>query len=53
MDLFGVIWFGIFLILAFRNWYEVWFTPEKFHKRLARRRNSAKKLFWLFILESR
>ena len=45
MDLFGVVLFGVIFLFCLRSWYEVWVTPEKYHNRIAHRRNSAKNLF--------
>ena len=45
MDPVGIVVFGFVFILSLRFSYEVWFTPEKFQKRLNNRRNSAKNFF--------
>lgn len=45
MDLFGAVFFGVIFLFCLRDWYEVWVTPEKFHKKIAHRRDSAKNFF--------
>lgn len=50
MDFFGIVGFGVLFLFCLRYWYEVWFTPETFHRRIAKRRSSAKNFlgfsFW-------
>jgi len=47
MDPFGFVIFSLIFFISLLYSYEVWFTPEKFQKRIAGRRKSAKNIFGL------
>lgn len=45
MNLLKFVFYGLGLFVCFRLLYEVWFTPERFHKRINSNRKSAKNFF--------